>query len=183
MTARRTRALARVIVLAMALSAGCGGKSSDQKSDGPLDAEITAAINAFWKGTGVADGVAQVFGYDHQTHKSTGKCQHLPEADRWYAERTSIVEPGKVTQSAMTQATPAYLEREGFTVSRWRTSATDAPIGYGFIGHKADTAIGVDISADGRTDLTVRMGPCGRSGRCARRRRCRLRSPCQPCDR
>ena len=160
MSIGRSRLLGRVIVLAMALSAGCGGNGTDTKGEGPLDAEITAAISAFWKGTGVADGVAQVFGYDYQTHKSTSRCQHLPEADRWYAERTSLVEPGKVAQSTMTEATRSYLEREGFTVTRWRTSATDAPVAYGFIGHKADTAIGVDVSDDGRTDLTVRMGPC-----------------------
>ncbi len=31
---------------------------------------------------------------------------------------------------------------------------------FGFIGHKETTAIEVDIDDVGRTDLTVRMGPC-----------------------
>lgn len=150
----------RVIVATMVISAGCGGDDSGSGAEGPLYGEITEVIGAFWEGTGVSGDAPIVFGYDYQTHEDTKSCQDLAEDDRWYAERTSLVEPGKVTQAAMTEAAIAYLQREGFTVSRWRTSATDAPVALGFIGHKGDTAIEVDVSDDGRTDLAVRMGPC-----------------------
>jgi hypothetical protein len=150
----------RVVVAVMAVSAGCGGNGPGSGAEGPLDREITAAIGAFWDGTGVPDDVPIMFDYDHQTHRSTRSCQHLPEDDRWYAERTSLIEPGKVAQAPMSDATLTYLEREGFTVTRWRTTATAAPVAFGFIGHKGDTAIEVDVSDDGRTDLAVRMGPC-----------------------
>jgi hypothetical protein len=158
MTARST-ARWRVIVAVVALSAGCGGNGGGTGGR-PLEAEITAAIDHFWKGTSVAENVPIVFGYEYADHEDTDVCQHLAPKDRWYAQRTSLIEPGKVEQSAMTKATVDYLEREGFTISRWRTSSTEAPVIYGFIGHRDQTAIQVDVTDEGRTDLTVRMGPC-----------------------
>ncbi len=158
---RPGRALLWVIVAAMAL-AGCGdgGNDMESKVEGPLDEALTAAITHFWAGTGVPDDLPLRFGYQYSSHTDTKSCQHLAAADRWYAERTSVLNQGERDQKTMVDATVAYLQREGFTVSRWKTSATDAPVAYGFIGHRDTTAMEVDIDDQGRTDLAVRMGPC-----------------------
>jgi len=161
--APRGRAFFCVIVGAMAL-AGCGGGGGSggtgSSEEGPLDEALKAAITHFWVGTGVPDDLPLRFGYQYDTHTETKSCQHLAEADRWYAERTSVLNQGERDQKTMVDATVAYLQREGFTISRWKTSATDAPVAYGFIGHRDTTAIEVDIDDQGRTDLAVRMGPC-----------------------
>jgi hypothetical protein len=149
----------RVIVAVVALSAGCGGNGGGTGGR-PLEVEVTTAIEHFWKGTNVPDGVPIVFSYEYADHEDTKVCQHLAPADRWFAQRTSLVEPGKLQQSAMTEATVSYLQREGFTISRWKRSAPEAPVTYGFIGHRDQTAVKVDVTPEGRTDLTVRMGPC-----------------------
>lgn len=157
---RPRRALAWVIVTAMAIAA-CGSDGGlAGGGEGPLDEQLTAAITAFWEGTGVPTDLPIRFGYKYRTHRGTRSCQHLPEDDRWYAERTSVLNLGERDQATMMTATVAYLEREGFTISRWKTSSTTAPVAYGFIGHRDTTAIEVDIDATGRTDLAVRMGPC-----------------------
>jgi hypothetical protein len=150
----------RIIVAVVALSAGCGGNGGGGTGGRPLEAEITDAIHAFWQGTSVPEGVPILFAYEYADHEDTDVCQHLAPRDRWFAQRTSLVEPGKLEQSAMTTAAVAYLEGEGFTLSRWKTSAADAPVINGFIGHRDQTAIQVDVTDEGRTDLTVRMGPC-----------------------
>jgi len=155
----RTTGRWTVIVAVVALSAGCGGNGGGAGAR-PLEAEISAAIDHFWKGAGVPENVPVLFGYEYADHADTDVCQHLASKERWFAQRTSLVEPGKVEQSAMTKATVDYLQREGFTISRWKTSAADAPVTYGFIGHKEQTAIQVDVTGEGRTDLVLRMGPC-----------------------
>ena len=160
---RPVRAVLCVIVGAMAL-AGCGGGGgsggSASTEEGPLDEALKAAITHFWEGTGVPADLPIRFGYKYRTHTETKSCQHLAVDDRWYAERTSVLNLGERDQKAMVDAAVAYLEREGYTISRWKTRAPDAPVAYGFIGHRDTTAIEVDIGADGRTDLAVRMGPC-----------------------
>lgn len=149
-------------MVAVMTLAGCGGGSGGAPSpeEGALDEALQAAITHFWEGTGVPVDRPQRFGYQYSSHKNTKSCQHLPEADRWYAERTSLLAHGERGQQTMVDATVAYLQREGFTISRWKTRATDAPVAYGFIGHRDTTAIEVDISDLGRTELAVRMGPC-----------------------
>jgi hypothetical protein len=152
-----------VIVAAMAL-AGCGGggdpRGAGTTEEGPLDQELAAAITRFWEGTGVPADLPLRFGYKYRTRDGSKNCEHLAEGNRWYAERTSVLNPGERAQQTMVDGTVGYLQREGFTISRWKTSATDAPVAYGFIGHRDTTAISVDIDDEGRTDLTVRMGPC-----------------------
>jgi hypothetical protein len=165
---RPGRSLLCVIFAAMAL-AGCGGGDpgsggdpggSGTREEGPLDEALAAAITHFWEGTGVPADVPIRFGYKYRTRDDSKSCEHLAETDRWYAERTSVLNQGERDQQAMVDGTVAYLEREGFTISRWKTSAPDAPVAYGFIGHRETTAVSVDIGHQGRTDLTVRMGPC-----------------------
>ena len=158
MTGRSTRTWT-VIVAAVALSAGCGGNGGGAGGR-PLEAEITAAIDHFWTGTGVPENDPVLFGYEYADHEDTDVCQQLAPKERWFAQRTSLLEPGKVEQSTMTKATDDYLQRQGFTISRWKTSAADAPVTYGYIGHKGQTAIQVDVTGQGRTDLVMRMGPC-----------------------
>lgn len=161
---RPARALLCVIVAAMAL-AGCGGggggpEGAGSKEEGPLDEALQTAITHFWEGTGVPADLPIRFGYKYRTRDDSKSCEHLAEGERWYAERTSVLNQGERDQKTLVDATVAYLEREGFTISRWKTSATDAPVAYGFIGHRDTTAISVDIGHAGRADLTVRMGPC-----------------------
>ena len=157
------RVLRCVIVAAMALAACGGGDDTGgggATEEGPLDTALTAAVTHFWEGTGVPVDLPLRFGYKYRTRDGSKSCEHLPKEERWYAERTSVLNGGELDQKTMVDGTDAYLQREGFTITRWKTGAADAPVAYGFIGHRDTTAVSVDIDDEGRTDLTVRMGPC-----------------------
>jgi len=150
------RELRHWVIFAVVAIGACGGGGGG----GPRDDEIVATIEAFWDAVGAPTDATFQFGYDYQTHKGTTSCQHLPEDDRWYAQRAAQLNPDVMTQDQLHQAAINYLDSEGYDVERYRTRSREAPVSLALIGRSNEMIVALSVEPNGSAELAVRAGPC-----------------------
>jgi hypothetical protein len=137
----------------------CGdGESRPPAWKEPRDAEIRETLDAVWAAVGLRPDQVDVAGYAYTFAPDNTACAALETEDRWFGERgSSAVAEGK-GQAEIEDAIVAYLEGEGFTVQRYRSTHPDSPA-RSLQGVKGETV--VYASPDpGYASVNVRSGPC-----------------------
>jgi hypothetical protein len=157
------------MVVAMSLGPGaelaCGGDGGEGGEGGrppawkePRDAEIRATLAAVWAAVGLRPEQVNVAEYAYTFAPDNTACAALESDDRWFGERgSSAVAEGR-GQAEIEDAIVAYLEGEGFTVQRYRSTHPDSPA-RSLQGVKGELV--VYASPDpGYASVNVRSGPC-----------------------
>ena len=131
--ADRRRGTGLAMVVAMSLGPGaelaCGGDSEGRPPawKEPRDAEIRETLDAVWQAIGLRPEQVNVAEYAYTFAPDNTACAALESDDRWFGERgSSAVAEGR-GQAEIEDAIVAYLEGEGFTVQRYRSTHPDSP--------------------------------------------------------
>jgi alkanesulfonate monooxygenase SsuD/methylene tetrahydromethanopterin reductase-like flavin-dependent oxidoreductase (luciferase family) len=161
--ADRRRRGALAIVVAMSLGSGaelaCGdGEGRPPAWKEPRDAQIRETLDAVWAAVGLRPDQVDVAEYAYTFAPDSTACAQLAADDRWFGERGSSARAEGFGRAEIEDAIVAYLEGEGFTVQRYRSSHPDSPA-RSLQGVKGELV--VYASPDpGYASVNVRSGPC-----------------------
>jgi hypothetical protein len=146
------------MVVAMSLGPGaelaCGGDGGEGGRPPawkePRDAEIRATLAAVWAAVGLRPEQVNVAEYAYTFAPDNTACAALEADDRWFGERGSSATAEERGQAEIEDAIVAYLEGEGFTVQRYRSTHPDSPA-RSLQGVKGERVVYA---------VNVRSGPC-----------------------
>lgn len=153
MTQRRHAGRAALAGILVAMTVGAGA------CDGAHDPELVATIEGVWRAAGIDPGDAYLRSFQRHTHENTAACEHLPEDDRWYAQRVGLLPSNIATRDQVYDGALAYLEAEGFAVERYEARRPEV-LALALRAVKGDLAVLMMVEEDGNTALDVSAGPC-----------------------
>lgn len=155
------------VTLGAGAAFGCGDPpDASTDSDGrppasehPRDEEIVATLDALWVAVGIDTSLLTMGEYGYQFAPDSTSCTELDYDDRWLGFRGSLLPGNVIAQQGLESAITGFLEAEGFTVDRYRSTHPESSV-RAVRGVRGELVVEAILSGNGAADVSVQSGPC-----------------------